>query len=233
MIMIFTTILNMSLTASYCIAAVILLRLLLRRQPKILSYLLWSVVLFRLLCPVAFSSSFSLLRMDASVLSQDELTDRRQTAKEAWQENDFLSEQNAGSQEAAAVVLPEAAPQQQESRTPLHTFLTAGAWVWFVGMILLITCGIREAYRLRRFLEAAVQVEEQVYETEGISSSFVFGIVRPRIYLPVGLSAEERKFVLEHERVHAARKDYLVKILAWLARCMHCLIRLHGLLLYC
>lgn len=221
MIMIFTTILNMSFTASYCIAAVILLRLLLRRQPKILSYLLWSVVLFRLLCPVAFSSSFSLLRMDASVLSQDELTDRRQTAKEAWQENDFLSEQNAGSQEAAAVVLPEAAQQQQESRDLLHTFLTAGAWVWFVGMILLITCGIREAYRLRRFLEAAVQVEEQVYETEGISSSFVFGIVRPRIYLPVGLSAEERKFVLEHERVHAARKDYLVKILAWLARCMH------------
>ena len=77
---IFITVLNMSLTASYCIAIVILLRFLLKKQPKILSYLLWSVVLFRMLCPFSFTSSFSLLPMNAEIALQEHLTER-QTAK--------------------------------------------------------------------------------------------------------------------------------------------------------
>ncbi len=67
----FIRILNMSLTAGYCIVAVILLRFMLKRQAKILSYLLWSVVLFRLLCPFSFTSSYSLLRMDTGVILRE------------------------------------------------------------------------------------------------------------------------------------------------------------------
>ena len=57
----FLQILNMSLTAGVMILAVVLIRLLLRRAPKIFSYCLWAVVLFRLICPVSFSSPVSLL----------------------------------------------------------------------------------------------------------------------------------------------------------------------------
>lgn len=217
---IFTTILNMSLTAGYCTLAVILLRFFLKKQPKILSYLLWSVVLFRLLCPVTLSSSFSLLRMDTHVISQEFLAGSQATARAAWQEGTGALTQSTGNQSEESGILPTALAQQGAfSRT--QTLLAAGAWVWFAGMLCLIAYGIRSAYRLRRFLQRAVCVEEGIYEAEGLSSSFVFGIFRPRIYLPAGLPTAEREFVLAHERVHAARKDYLVKLLAWLARCIH------------
>lgn len=218
---IFTTILNMSLTAGYCILAVILLRFFLKRQPKILSYLLWSVVLFRLLCPVTLSSSLSLLRMDTHVISQEYLAGSQATAGAAWQERTDALTQGAGSQGEENDVLPEAAQAQQGAFSRTQILLAAGAWVWLAGMLCLIAYGIRSAYRLRLFLQRAVCVEEGIYEAEGLSSSFVFGIFRPRIYLPAGLPTAEREFVLAHERVHAVRKDYLVKILAWLARCIH------------
>lgn len=211
----------MSLTASYCIAAVVLLRLLLKKQPKLLSYLLWSVVLFRLLCPVTISSSFSLLRMDTNMISQENFADRRTAGAAVWQEDAGALLQDTGNQNAKTDTLAAAAQAERSAGSRTQTLLAAGAWVWFAGMVLLIAYGIRSAYRLRRFLQKAVCVGEGLYEAEGLSSSFVCGMFGPRIYLPAGLTAQERVFVLAHERVHAARKDYLVKLLAWLARCIH------------
>ena len=59
-----SAVLSMSGTASLVIAAVLLIRLALRRAPKRFSYLLWAVVLFRLLCPISLESTFSLLPAD-------------------------------------------------------------------------------------------------------------------------------------------------------------------------
>ena len=70
---IFMKILNMSMAASYCIAVVMVLRFLFRKQPKILSYLLWSVVLFRLVCPFSITGSFSLMRLDTNMISQENM----------------------------------------------------------------------------------------------------------------------------------------------------------------
>ena len=60
---IFLTVLNMSLAASIVIAVVLLARLLLRRAPKKWSYLMWSVVAFRLCCPVSLKAAFSVFRL--------------------------------------------------------------------------------------------------------------------------------------------------------------------------
>ena len=87
---IFTTILNMSVTATYCIAAVILLRLLLRKQPKIFSYLLWSVVLFRLLCPVTANSDFSLVRLRTNLFTQERTAGTGAVDDTAWQDKEKL-----------------------------------------------------------------------------------------------------------------------------------------------
>ena len=54
---------NMSMTASIIIVFVLFVRILLKRCPKIFSYMLWSVVLFRLLCPVSITTNFSLLSL--------------------------------------------------------------------------------------------------------------------------------------------------------------------------
>lgn len=217
---IFTTILNMSLTAGYCIVAVVLLRFFLKKQPKLLSYLLWSVVLFRLLCPFSLSSSYSLLPMHMNVASQEYLAVRH--PEQQLMENNLntgavqMPEKDSGTADAVSTA--------QDERTAVshaQIFFRLGAWVWFAGALLFAAYGVLSVFRLKKLLRGAICVEDNIYEAKNLPSPFVCGIVRPRIYLPAGLSVKERNFVVAHERVHAARKDYLVKLLAWSARCIH------------
>ncbi|MCM1175538.1 MAG: M56 family metallopeptidase [Blautia sp.] len=215
---IFLTILNMSLTASYCIAAVILLRFFLKRQPKIFSYLLWGVVLFRLLCPFSFSSSYSLLRLNTNLLSENILhgwdTDagggeREENAPVQGTEN---AEEALGSQDAGMENTPGAWARK---------VISVGAWIWSAGVIVLFCYSVWAAFRLRRSLEGAVKIAENQYETEGIATPFVMGLCRPRIYLPARLQEKEKRYVLAHEELHIARKDYLVKLVFYAAACLH------------
>lgn len=212
---VFVKILNMSLTAGYCIAAVIVLRFLLRKQEKILSYLLWSVVLFRLLCPFSFTSSFSLLRMDTAVVSETVFSDEPQAV---WQGKGYLSDGTEGS---AARVRSSVSEAQTQEKRAAQKALRAGARVWFAGVSVLLCYSVWTAVGLRRFLSKARPVKEEVYETEGISTPFVFGVIRPRVYLPAHLPSADRRYVLAHERAHIARKDYLVKLAGWGAVCLH------------
>lgn len=228
MVEIFKTILGMSLTAVYCIAAVLVLRLLLRKQAKLFSYLLWSVVLFRLLCPVSFTSSYSLLRMDPAVVSGNVFSGGQQAV---WQGKGYLSDGTAeedGSGDAAGTAASLRMVQTREVGI-VPKVLAVCARVWMVGVAALFCYGVWTAIRLRRFLSKAQPAaggadggtEENVYEMDGIATPFVFGVIRPHIYLPAHLQPEERRYALAHERVHIARMDHLVKLVFWGAVCLH------------
>ncbi len=215
----FIRILNMSLTAGYCIVAVILLRFMLKRQAKILSYLLWSVVLFRLLCPFSLTSSYSLLRMDTGVISREILAGERENM---GQGKKVMFDENAGITEEErkeTVSLTDAGERAPAEGWRRMVFF--GSRIWLAGAAVLLAAGLWSALRCRHFLSQAVLLEDNVYEAEGIATSFVFGIVRPKIYLSSRVQPQERPYVLEHERVHIARKDYLMKFLAWGAVCLH------------
>lgn len=224
---VFVRILNMSLTAGYCIAAVIVLRFLIRRQAKIFSYLLWSVVLFRLLCPFSVASSYSLLRIDPAVVSQERDTDVGETAGTVWHGKGYSPDESLmgqGMSKHEVEAVPFAPSTEEGSREQAEWWQRAiliGTWVWFAGMLILFVYSLWSALRFRRFLANAVSVSEGCYEAEGISTPFVFGVIRPKIYLPTCMQSEERRYVLEHERVHIARKDYLVKLISWGAVCLH------------
>lgn len=222
----FIKILNMSLTAGYCIIAVIALRFLMRRQPRILSYLLWGVVLFRLLCPFSIASSYSLLRMDTAVVSREGFSAAGKTNGTVWQGKGYLFDETAQEAERGLIAAPDAgtefesAKEQEQARRWQHA-LSAGAWVWLAGIAVLLGYSMWSAFQFGSFLSRSVWLEGNVYEAEGISTPFVYGIFWPRIYLPAYLQPEERRYVLEHERIHIARKDYLVKLVSWGAVCLH------------
>ncbi|MBD5458180.1 MAG: M56 family metallopeptidase, partial [Lachnospiraceae bacterium] len=99
--------------------------------------------------------------------------------------------------------------------------IAVGAWVWLTGMSALCLYSIGTVARLRRSLENAVLTEENQYEAEGLATPFVLGLWRPRIYLPAQLQEEEKRYVLAHEKIHIARRDYLVKIAFYAAVCIH------------
>lgn len=221
---VFIKILNMSLTAGYCIGVVLILRFLLRRQAKIFSYLLWSVVLFRLLCPFSFTSSFSLLRMDTAVVPQEDFAGAGETAGTVWQGKDYTFDETAQEDLGGIEILPRIPLTDtgaQEQTLGWRRVTLAGSRIWLAGIVVLFGYSLCSAFRFRRFLSRAVLSEEDVYEAEGIATPFVFGFVHPKIYLPLHLQPQERQYVLEHERVHIARKDYLVKLIGWGAVCLH------------
>ena len=225
MTMVFVKILNMSLTAGYCIVAVIVLRFLLRKQAKILSYLLWSVVLFRLLVPFSFASSYSLLLMDTAVVSQESLVDEEKTTGMVWHGKGYILDEPLTGEEMSTVEAVPFTPLTEagtvEQASGWERAVLAGAWVWLAGMAILLGYSLWSALRFRRFLTDAVSVSDDCYEAEGISTPFVFGMIRPKIYLPTHLQPEERQYVLAHERIHIGRKDYLVKLISWCAVCLH------------
>ena len=230
---VFIKILNMSLTASYCIIAIIALRFLLRKQSKLLSYLLWSVVLFRLICPFSISSNYSLLRMDTDIISQENVNRWNSSGGE---------EQNKVANNGMQILQTQAneedakAPANFDNKKIDESNVIETAWViqqtiqrafniaasiWIIGIALLIFYSIVTMLRLRQSLKSAVLIEQNIYEADNIDTPFVFGIIRPRIYLPAYIKEEEKRYVLEHERIHIARKDYLVKILAYATACLH------------
>lgn len=227
----FLTILRMSVTAAAVILVVLLARLLLRRAPKIFSYALWAVVLFRLLCPVSFSSGFSLL---PGVQTQP--AGKAQTSVHIYtgisvmdaQVNDYLTSHPYPVEFAPlhregdiGAVYLDGVSRMVEAAAP--GWVTIACPVWLAGAVLLLGYSVVSMLRLRRRLVGWVPLEgeKNVRLADHIPSPFVLGVFRPRIYLPSDLRSGERDYILLHERTHIRRGDHIFRALAWLALAVH------------
>ena len=207
-----TTLLHMTLTGSVIILFVLLTRLFLRNAPKIYSYVLWAVVVFRLLCPVSFSSPVSLLGvLEAPVTVAQDTFSREKVPPQ-------------GADEGTPAVTPVPAPSSPTLSTngasgmPRPTVLST-VWLW--GMAALFTYSVISLLLLRRRLLGAAPLEGNVYLADHIDSPFVMGLLHPRIYLPSGLSDKERGYILLHEQHHIRRLDHIWKLLGFLVLCIH------------
>lgn len=224
----FLKILNMSLTGAVVILAVLLVRLALRKAPKVFSYALWAVVLFRLLCPFTIESAFSPL---PSVQTRSD--EKGQTVLQVHTGilalngpiNDYLGDHPyQGGKLDAAPELPEAEQSSAAGRSGrAPDWRAALAAVWLGGCALVLGYGLISLLRLRRRLVGALPLpgEKNVRLADHIPSPFVLGLLRPRIYLPSGLPEAERDYILLHERTHIRRGDHVLRALAWLALAVH------------
>ena len=206
---VFLQLLNMSLTGGIVILFIMLVRLLLKRAPKVFSYALWSVALFRLLCPFSFESVVSLLPVKSQSVPMDI----------ALSPSPRIDSGFAPLDAAVNSFLP--APKPGDSVNPLQAFLFIGEILWLAGAAALLLGSAISYIRLRLRLKGAVLAEKGVYEVPGLETPFLLGVFRPKIYLPAGLSGEERQYVLCHERTHLKRLDHLVKPLGYFALCLH------------
>lgn len=225
-----SAVLSMSGTASLVIAAVLLIRLALRRAPKRFSYLLWAVVLFRLLCPISLESAFSLLPAAELVPAAGNGGQERQVVQVQTglpgldrQMNDFFLRhpyqgiadlpERAGA--APSPVIPQAGK--------VSDWRTLPAILWLTGAALLLGYSALSLIRLRHALAEAVPLEGEpgVWLADRVPTPFVLGLLRPRIYLPSALPKQERDYILLHERTHIRRCDHILRALAWLAVAVH------------
>ena len=212
----FSQVLNMSMTGSAVILLVMLARLILKRSPKIFSYALWFVVLFRLLCPVAFTAPVSVLNaLEPEIQEASGVTSVVYfLPAEANQNPDFTfvpAENQSGAELA-------------QTGEPEHTgsdIMAIASYVWIAGTGIMILYSIVQYIRLRRKLVGAVAYTGNVYRADYIDTPFVMGIFCPKIYLPSNIPTQEQKYIIAHERHHIRRCDHIIKLLAYCALCIH------------
>ena len=212
------TLLSMSLAAALTALGVMVARLFLYKLPRALICGLWLVVLFRMACPVSVSLPVGLVPQgvaDGSI-SQFVLSSSRPLPSGAQ-----VAPPTGGTPEGTqAAPAPEGSPSETAvAETPHWSAIAFG--VWAAGAAVAALWGVVTYCRLRKRIDDAVLLSEHIYETDQIDSPFVLGFFRPRIYLPVGLTEQERRYVLLHEQAHIRRWDHRFKPLAYVLLCLH------------
>lgn len=206
---VFLQILNMSFTASFVIILVLIARLFLKKSPKVLSYALWGVVLFRLICPISFESMFSLLPVKSNPIPLNIVYEAIPTIDTGIPAINHTVNQS----------LPAATPVA--SINPLQIWTFIGYTVWLFGMAILLIYSIASLVKLQKRLKNAVHEKDNIYLAEHLDTPFVMGIIRPKIYLPTSLSEKEKEYILLHEQMHIKRFDHVIKILSFFVLCLH------------
>lgn len=226
---VFERILEMSLTAAVVILVVMAIRLLLRKAPRKYSYALWSVAAFRLVCPVSFQAVFSLFsftrRLEKIQVEQSVIEPLPTTFPDG-----VLSTPPGMVGDPIEVdpeylfTYPAATPPAAEPEVTVNLLERAvdiAAVVWLVGLAALLVYGVVSYLRLRRRMSTAILFGDNIWQSDRVRSPFILGFIKPKIYLPFGLTDDQRRYVLAHERYHLKRFDHIVRPLSFLILAAH------------
>lgn len=214
--------LSMSLTASVAILFVLFLRLLLKRAPKIISYALWGIVLFRLLCPISIQSELSLFGLWNTPVAQNGVLTSQ---IEYVPVNIVRTEYNgtilpvSGMDDLAAGAPPQG--EEQLKADSRKTPMVIASCIWMCGIMAMTFHAVISYIRLRRKLFTVSPLRDNIFLADGITSPFVMGLFRPKIYLPSFMGEQVRPYILMHEQHHIRRLDHITKVLAYLALTIH------------
>ena len=203
---VFLKLLNLSISASWLVLAVLVLRLVSKRSPKWVNVLLWGIVALRLVLPFSIESALSLIPSAETVSPAVVQFDPAPTITSGV--NIIDNAVNPSLSEHFAAV-PTA------SVTPLYVWTEIAGWVWLIGLGAMLLYALVSYLRLRRRVSVSLCVRENIYLCDAISSPFILAGVKPCIYLPSGLDEVQRQNVLSHEQAHLARRDHWWKPLGF------------------
>lgn len=207
----FLKILNMSIAAGWLVLAVAALRLALKKAPRWIFVLLWSVVALRLICPFSIESALSLIP-SAETVSPEIMLSPAPT---------ISSGIPAFNATVNPVISETFAPTPTQSVSPMQTLISTASIIWLVGMGIMLLYMTISYWLLRRQVADAVPEQENIYRSRRITSAFVLGFLRPRIYLPYEISGRDTAHVIAHERAHVRRRDHWWKPLGFLLLTVH------------
>ena len=207
----FLKIVNMSISASWLVLAVLLIRFVFKKAPKWGNVLLWGIVAVRLICPLSIESALSLIpsaeTIPQEVLSGPSFDVQTGIAPVDNRINDYL-----GDRYFEGVTVP------ANNGSNVMTVLTI---VWLVGVLILVTYTAISYWHLRRKVSEATVLRDNVYQSENVPSPFVLGIIKPKIYLPYGMDEQNLCHVVAHEKAHIRRRDHWWKPLGFFLLTIH------------
>jgi len=207
----FLTIVNMSISASWIVLAVLLLRLLLKKAPKWITVLLWGIVAVRLICPFSIESVMSLIP-SAETISPEIMMDATPEINSGIPVfNNFVN----------PVISESFAPNPVTSANPLQILIPVLSIVWLVGIAGMLLYTAISYFRVKRKIGTAVLLRDNIFQSENVVSPFVLGIVNPKIYLPFNMNEQDMSHVIAHEQAHIRRKDHWWKPFGFLLLTIH------------
>lgn len=208
---VFLKLVNLSISASWLILAVLVLRVVLKKAPKWVMPLLWGVVALRLVCLFSIESALSLIP-SAETIPSEIVTETREPVLYEQATLDIVTNPTLPS---AAEVPVGVSRQQAQVDFNIYSVL------WLAGMAALLVHALVSAGKLKRKLATAILLRDNIYESEFVDSPFVFGVVKPNIYLPMHMDEGTAAYVIAHEHAHLARRDHWWKVLGYLVLALH------------
>ena len=223
--LIFLKVINMSCGAGIVILIVCLARFLLKRFPKYISYMLWSVVLFRLFCPMILEVDISPIRSIEPILYEYTVEEEIVLPEIIVEYNEShiapetVTDSEDGQMGYEPIVLEENSKEVQRSWQ--EWAILVGQYVWILGMSVMLLRFAVSVMQMRKKVSTAIPLKDNIYITDEILSPFVMGILKPRIYLSGELSEKEQEYIVLHEQFHIKRCDHIIKVIAYVALCIH------------
>lgn len=208
----FLRILNMSISAVWLIFAVIILRIFLKKAPKAIMVVLWGIAALRLVVPFSIESVLSLIPSGETVPS--DIT--------VMVEPSIHSGVEIIDSTVNPIIFDTMAPTAvSPSLTPMQIAVNVGLWVWLAGMLALVLYSFTSYMLLYNRVKASINISNNVYLCDDISTPFILGIFKPRIYVPSMLNEEQFLHVIAHENAHLKRLDHLWKPFGFFVLTIH------------
>lgn len=197
---------NMSISASWLVLAILVLRLVLKKAPKWVNVILWGIVAVRLICPFTIESALSLIPSTQTIPMNIEMAAKPAIDSGVGVVNSMVNPMIAAS----------FTPNPAASANPLQIWIPLIAVIWLFGMVLMFLYTAISYWRLNRRIDTAVLYRDNIFQSERVSSPFVLGIIKPKIYLPFHMNEQDLQHVVAHEQAHILRKDHWWKPLGFL-----------------
>jgi len=228
------TLLRMSAVGSIVIITVLIVRLCLKNAPKVYSYILWAIVLLRLLCPFTVESSLSTIPKELPF--DESIEELSQPYTQPYVETPLLTEPvirpypgEGGNNESGETHKTDSGDRNETMSVGSITHAPAAkpdlgrilSIIWLGGVAAMAVWGLWGYLRLKRRLRGAMACDNGVYLSYKVDSPFVLGFFRPKIYLPADIASGEWEYIVMHERCHIRRGDHITRVLAFAALAIH------------
>ena len=216
----FLTIVNMSISASWIVLAVLLLRLLLKKAPKWIMVLLWGIVAIRLICPFTIESVLSLMP-NKEAINPGILVEQGPVVSPDLPVIDGAQTPGISGTDTPVMGEPVAPVPNTTPANPVQTAIAVFSYVWLVGIAGMLAYTVISYFRVKGRVGTAVRLRDNIFQSEWVVSPFVLGLIKPKIYLPFCIDGQDMEYVIAHENAHIRRKDHWWKPVGFLILTLH------------
>lgn len=224
--------LNLAVAASWLIAALLLLRPLLKKlAPKWVLCALWALVAVRLVCPISLQSPVSAYQVAApTAVQKSGQVEYFHYVYESGDKPSIQLDVDAIRPAEAIPAQPQTTPEQSAAAEPVQEtagrgdttrYLPPLVTVWLAVGGALLLYGLGSTLRLRLRVREAMRLRDNIWVCDAVTSPFLLGLFRPRVYLPSGMDGAQLDYVLAHEQAHLRRGDHVWKPLGYVLLAAH------------